>query len=130
MSNYATAGPTSTNLSSGDRTWAVVAHLSAIIAAVLSAGSLSLLGPLIVWAIKKDSPGVRQAAAGAFNFNLAFWIVYLLAWVLTITVIGAVVGIPLLVIAFVVSLWCHIRGAVAASNGMSYSYPFQIRVLH
>lgn len=129
MSNYATTGQRSTSLSSGDRTWAIIAHLSAIIAAVLSAGSLSLVGPLIVWAIKKDSPGVRQAAAGAFNFNLAFWIVYLIAWVLTITIIGAVIGIPLLIIAFVVSLWCHIRGAMAASNGEAYDYPFQIHVL-
>ena len=48
---------------------AILAHLSAPIAAVLSAGLLSLLGPLLVWLVKKDDPFARRAAAGAFNFN-------------------------------------------------------------
>jgi len=54
----------------GSRLAAIIAHLSAPIAALLSAGSLSLLGPLLVWLVKKDDPYARRAAAGAFNFNL------------------------------------------------------------
>lgn len=30
---------------------------------------------------------------------------------------------------FVVSAWCHIKGAVRASNNQPYDYPFQLRVL-
>ncbi|OLL82996.1 hypothetical protein Ae263Ps1_0051c [Pseudonocardia sp. Ae263_Ps1] len=56
----------------GSRIAAILAHLSAPIAAVLSAGLLSLLGPLLVWLVKKDDPFARRAAAGAFNFNLSF----------------------------------------------------------
>ena len=52
-------------LSGSSRLAAVLAHLSAPIAALLSAGSLSLLGPLIVWLVKKNDPYVRRAAAGA-----------------------------------------------------------------
>ena len=115
--------------SSSSRVAAVLAHLSAPIAALLSAGSLSLLGPLLVWLIKKDDPYARKAAAGAFNFNLTFWLLYLISWVLIFTVIGAVIGIPLLIVLFVVSLWCHIKGAIRAADDRPYDYPFQIRVL-
>lgn len=116
---------------SGDeRTMAVLAHLSAPIAAVLSVGWLSMVGPLVVWVIYKDrDPVVRQAAAGAFNFNLAFWLVYLVSWVLILTVVGAVIGLPLLVVGFVVAAVCHVVGAVRASRGEPYHYPFQIPVL-
>ena len=108
---------------------AILAHLSAPIAALLSAGSLSLLGPLIVWLVRKDDPYARRAAAGAFNFNVTFWVLFLISWLLIFTVIGALIGIPLLVVLFVVSLWCHIKGAVRASNDQPYEYPFQIRLL-
>ena len=108
---------------------AILAHLSAPIAAVLSAGLLSLLGPLLVWLVKKDDPFARRAAAGAFNFNLLFWALYLLSWLLIITVIGIVVAVPLMLVLFVVSAWCHIKGAVRASNNRTYDYPFQLRVL-
>jgi uncharacterized Tic20 family protein len=118
-----------TTPSGGSRLAAIFAHLSAPIAALLSAGSLSLLGPLLVWLVMKNDPYARKAAAGAFNFNLTFWLLYLLSWVLIFTVIGAVVGIPLIVVLFLVSAWCHIKGAVRAADDRPYDYPFQIRVL-
>src|SRR5690349_17750767 len=113
----------------GSRFAAILAHLSAPIAALLSAGSLSLLGPLLVWLVKKDDPYARRAAAGAFNFNLSFWLLYLVSWLLILTVIGAVIGVPLLVALFVVSAWCRIKGAVRAADDRPYDYPFQLRVL-
>ena len=115
--------------SAGSRIAAIFAHLSAPIAALLSAGSLSLLGPLLVWLVCKNDPNARRAAAGAFNFNLSFWLLYLISWLLIFTVIGAVVGIPLIVALFIVSAWCHIKGAIRAADDRPYEYPFQIRVL-
>ena len=94
-----------------------------------SAGSLSLLGPLVVWLVMKNDPYARKAAAGAFNFNLAFWLLYLVSWLLIFTVIGAVIGIPLIIALFLVSAWCHIKGAIRAADDRPYDYPFQIRVL-
>ena len=115
---------------SEDRTMMVLAHLSAPIAAVVSFGSLTILGPLLIWFIYKDrSPMVRQAAAGAFNFNLMFWLLYLLSWLLIFTLIGAVIGIPMLIVIFVVSAVMHVMGAVRASQGRPFTYPFQIPVL-
>lgn len=114
-----------------DRSASMLAHLSAPAAFLLSAGWLSFLGPLIVWFIYKDrSVWTRRAAAGAFNFNVSFWIINLIAWVCIFTVIGAIVGLPLLVISFVVAAWCHIKGAIRSSKGEPYDYPFQIPILH
>lgn len=128
MSQPRQSGPGSIP-SGGSRVAAILAHLSAPIAALLSAGTLSLLGPLLVWLVKKDDPYARRAAAGAFNFNLSFWVLYLLSWLLVATIIGAVIGIPLLIVLFLVSAWCHIKGAVRAADDRTYDYPFQIRVL-
>lgn len=115
--------------SASSRVGAILAHLSAPIAALLSAGALSLLGPLLVWLVLKKEPFARRAAAGAFNFNLSFWLLYLISWLLIFTVVGAVIGIPMLIVLFLVSVWCHVKGAVRAADDRPYDYPFQIRVL-
>ena len=128
-SPYPSQQPYPTVPSGSSRIAAILAHLSAPIAALLSAGSLSLLGPLLVWLVKKDDPYVRRAAAGAFNFNLSFWLLFVISLLLVATVIGVVIGGPLMVLLFVVSAWCHIKGAVRASQDRPYDYPFQIRVL-
>jgi uncharacterized protein len=125
---YRDATPAATP-SASSRMAAILAHLSAPIAALLSAGSLSLLGPLLVWLVKKDDPYARRAAAGAFNFNLTFWFLYLISWLLIFTVVGAIVGIPLIIVLFLVSAWCHVKGAIRAADDRPYDYPFQIRVL-
>lgn len=112
-----------------DRTLSILAHLSAPIAALVSAGWLSLVGPLLVYLFRKDDPRVRAAAAGAFNFNVAFWLLYVISWLLILTLVGAVIGVPLMLIGFVVSAWCHLKGAIRAAQDRPYEYPFQIRIL-
>lgn len=113
-----------------DRALTVLAHLSAPIAAVISLGWLTILGPLVIWLIYKDrSQLVRKAAAGAFNFNLMFWVLYLVSWLLIFTLIGALIGIPMLILIFVVSAIMHIVGAVRGAKGEQFTYPFQIPVL-
>lgn len=120
-------------ISSGERTWMIMAHLSAPIAFILSAGSLSFLGPLVIWLIQKDSsPAVRASAAGAFNFNLSFWVLYLLGWVVGIVTLtlGFIVVIPFWIVIFLVAAFVHIKGALRAARGETYRYPFQLPVLH
>lgn len=117
--------------SSEERTASVLAHLSAIIAAVVSAGWLSIVGPLIVWAIYKDrSPLARQAAAGAFNFNLAIWAAFIVGWICFFTIILIPAALLLWLVAAVTALVCHIQGAIRANNNEPYRYPFEIPVLH
>ncbi|MBK7722031.1 MAG: DUF4870 domain-containing protein [Austwickia sp.] len=113
-----------------ERSMAIIAHLSAIIAMVVSAGWLSFAGPLLVWFLYKDkSPYVRQAAAGAFNFNVWAWAMSIVGWILMITVIGIPIAIILWAVAGMMTLWCHIHGAVRAANHQPYRYPVSIRLL-
>lgn len=116
---------------SDERSMAVLAHLSAIIAMFLSAGWLSFAGPLIVWFLYKDRSGyVRRAAAGSFNFNLWAWLMNAIAWVLMFTVVLIPVSVILWAVAGIMTLWCHSHGAIRASKGQSYDYPASIRILN
>lgn len=115
-----------------DKSLAVLAHLSAPIAAVLSVGTLSILGPLVIWLVYKDrSELVRRSAAGAFNFNLAFWVVYLIAFIFAVVTLGLglFIVIPVGIVVFIVAAVAHIMGALRASRGEPFDYPFQIPVL-
>ncbi|GAA1894784.1 DUF4870 domain-containing protein [Lapillicoccus jejuensis] len=118
-------------ISSEERTASVLAHLSALIAAIVTAGWLSFVGPLVIWAIYKDrSPMVRQAAAGSFNFNLGLWVMNVVAWICLFTVVLIPLAIILFLIANVGMVVWHLLAAYRASQGRTYSYPFQIRILH
>jgi len=116
--------------SDSERVVSIFAHLSAIIAAIVSVGWLSILGPLVVYVVYKDrSPLVRSAAAGAFNFNLAIWAMIVVGWVCVLSVVLLPIGVILWIIAAVAGLVCHLLGAVRANRGQPYTYPFSIRVL-
>jgi len=116
--------------SGDDRTIAVIAHLSPLIAMVVSAGWLSFLGPLIVWFIWRDrGPLIRNAAASAFNFNVTVWVVSILAWISIFTVILIPVAVVALIGIFIAQLVLSIKGAMAASRGEIYRYPWQVPIL-
>lgn len=120
-----------TSMTSGEeRSVASLAHLSAIIAMIVSVGWLSFVGPLVVWFLYKDrSAFVRAAAAGSFNFNIWVWVMNIVAWILAFTVIGLPVAVVIWIVAAVLTLWCHIRGALLAQRGELYRYPFVIGLL-
>ncbi|PYF96724.1 hypothetical protein SAMN05216184_11815 [Georgenia satyanarayanai] len=113
-----------------DRTIAVLAHLSPLIALIFSAGMLSFLGPLIVWFVWRDrSPLIRNAAVSAFNFNVTVWVASAIAWICVFTVILIPLSIVLWVGAFIVQLVLSIKGAMSASRGEVYRYPLQVPIL-
>ena len=124
------ANANSDEVSSDERTMAILAHIAAVLAMVVSAGWLTFVGPLIVWFIYKDkSSFVRNAAAGAFNFNLAMTIATVVGWVLCFTIILIPLAIIAFIVIFVTTLVCSIKGAVKASNKEFYYYPFGINLL-
>lgn len=113
-----------------DRALAVLAHLSPLIALVLSAGFLSFLGPLLVWLIWRERGDlVRNAAASAFNFNLTVWLASIIAWICLFTVILIPVAIVLWVAAGIAQIVLSIIGAIRANKGVVYRYPFQVPIL-
>lgn len=117
---------------SEEKTWSILAHLSAPLAALLSVGMLNFVGPLIIWALYKDkSQRVRHASAGAFNFNLSLWIFYAILVLLSVLTLGVglLITIPLGVVVWIASIVIHVMAAIKASNGEVYTYPMQIPVL-
>ena len=131
--NYSPQGfnPTANNgVAADERTVAILAHLAALIAMVVSAGWLTFVGPLVVWFIYKDrSRFVRNAAAGAFNFNLAMTVTTVVAWILCFTIILIPVSIIAFIVVFVMTLVCSIKGALKASDNRLYRYPLGINLL-
>jgi uncharacterized protein len=114
-----------------DKTLAVIAHLSPIIALVLSAGWLSFLGPLIVWLIWRDRGGlVRNAAATSFNFNITIWLAFVIGWICVFTIILIPVALILFFVPGILQLIFSILGAMKASRGEAFRYPFQVPILH
>lgn len=113
-----------------DRVLASLAHLSPIIAAIVSAGSLSFLGPLILYFVYKDrSPLVRNAAASSFNFHITVWASWIAAWIFFFTIVGIPVAIVLWVVPAIAQVVLSVIGALRAWNGEVYRYPFQLPIL-
>lgn len=100
------------------RTMALLAHLLAI--------PFPLLGPLIIWLIKKDeSPFVDDQGKEALNFQIFLLICYVVSYALMFVVIGCITT-PLLMIAHLVL--CIMAG-MAANKGEWYRYPVNLRLI-
>ena len=103
------------------KNWAVVAHLSALVGVL---GIPPLVGPLVVWLLKRDvHPFVDEAGKEALNFNITFFL-YLVVSALSIFVLVGVVLLPVVVVAWFVLV---VIGTVRTSEGVSYRYPLTIR---
>lgn len=118
---YAATAPAMV-VSAEDRNYAVAAHLSAFLAAAVA---ISPLGPFVVYLIAKDRPFVRENAVEAFNFNLTMWIGVMISLPLMFVLVGFITA-PAFGLAMLVF---HIIGAMKASSGEVYRYPFSWRVL-
>lgn len=115
---------------SDERLWAMLAHLSAPIAWIASAGWLNFAGPLVVWALFKDrSAFVRNASAGGFNFTLTMTAMSIVGWILVFTVIGAPLGAIMIAIGGLGAIVLGVLGALKSWHGEAYTYPWQLRVL-
>lgn len=112
------------------RTWAIVCHLSLLIAGVLSAGYLAFVGPLIFWFLYKDRDQlVRNAAAGSFNFAVTLFVATAIATVLQFTIILAPVGWIIWGLVYIAGILFPILAALAASRFELYKYPATLPLL-
>ncbi|HJR73267.1 MAG TPA: DUF4870 domain-containing protein [Luteimonas sp.] len=122
--------------SAEERQWAMFAHLSALIGGIVTAGWLAslgcLIGPLIIWQIKKDTmPFAADQAKEALNFNitLAGLMVILTALGLLTIGIGFIVIAPLMLLIGVAALVFIIIAAIKSNEGVAYRYPFTLRLI-
>jgi len=107
-----------------ERTWGMLCHLSALSAFVTGIGAI--LGPLIVWLIKKDqSAFVDAQGKESVNFQLSCLLYFIISGLLVLVLIG----IPLLIALSVFWLVEVIIASVAANNGTYHKYPLCIRFI-
>jgi uncharacterized Tic20 family protein len=110
-------------------TWAMMAHLSAILAAILTGFFGGWIGPLIVWLVKREeSRFVGEQAREALNFQVTLMIGYVIAWGVTLVTCGA--AFPLLLGVLLFQIIFGIIASIKANSGQAYSYPCNIRLIN
>ena len=109
---------TTTEVSSDQRTLAMLAHLLGIFTGVI--------GALVIWLMKKDEGGfVENQAKEALNFQITLLIASVIGMVLTLVLIGFLVLLAVAVASIVFS----IMGAMKAYSGERYRYPVALRLV-
>jgi len=111
--------------SSEIRNWCVLCHASALLGLFFHFFG-HLLGPLIVWLIKRDlSPEIDANGKESLNFQLSMLIYDVVAGILCVVLIG----IPILIALWILNTVLVIIASVKTGEGKFYRYPLTIRFL-
>jgi uncharacterized protein len=118
---------------SDQQTWRVIAHASAFVQLV---GIPSVVGPLVVWLIRRDDPVVEPHARAALNFQISLLIYFMVgvavAFVAALTIVGLVITVLILVgllILVVLEMVFALLATVEASKGQLYHYPLSLNLI-
>lgn len=113
---------------SEDRNWGMAAHLSAL---VMIVGVPAVVGPLIVWIVKRDQPFVSEHGREALNFNISMLIygAALVVFGIVTLGIGLLLVLPAAFALLIAWLVLLVQGAMAAARGDRYRYPLSIRLI-
>ena len=104
--------------SSNDQTMIVLAHLGGLVLGFIPA-------LVIMLTAGTKSARVRAQAVEALNFQITLMIAAVIAFLLTVVVIGILLLPVLMVVGFVFP----ILAAVKVSNGQDYTYPLTLRLV-
>ena len=108
-----------------ERTWGMLAHLSALAGVVVWLLGC-VLGPLAVWLARRDqSEFVAAHAREALNFNITVVLAAVVCIALMVVFVGFILGTALFIGWLVLTLIAAIR----ASEGELYRYPFSLRLV-
>lgn len=106
-------------VSQDEKTLGIVMHVLCLV-------GFPILGPLIVWLVKKDQSNyLDRQGRELLNFQLSFLLYAFLSGLLCFVLIG----IPLLFAVGIATLVLTIVGVVNASEGKVYRFPLTIRLL-
>jgi len=87
---------------------------------------LPIIGPLIVWLMKKDQSTYLDAQGRELmNFQISLLLYFFISFLL----VFVIVGVPLLFVLGFGSLILTIIGLVKAADGQLYRFPLTIRLL-
>ncbi|MBD9501902.1 DUF4870 domain-containing protein [Pseudomonas sp. PDM23] len=104
------------------RQWAMFCHFAAFLGFIFPFGNL--LGPLIVWQIKRESdPFVDRQGKEALNFQITVSLAVVVSCLLMLVVIGFL----LLGLVSIGALVLTIIAGIKANEGLDYRYPFTWR---
>lgn len=113
--------PLGYDVSSEERTWGVAVHAVAFLGFIVPLGNI--LGPLVVWAIKKDEGQfVDENGKQSVNFQIT-WTLLLIGAALSIILVIGLIIFPLVVIAYFILI---IIAIIRASNDQVYEYPLTL----
>ena len=111
-----------------ERLWATLAHLSAF--AIYFTGIGHLVGPLVIWLAKRSgNPFIDDQGREALNFQITWTIMMVANCILFITIIGAVIAVPLFYVLPVYHVVCMIMAAIKANDGVAFRYPLTLRLI-
>lgn len=117
--------PGSKEVNKDARMWAMICHLAGLAGLVVPVVGC-IIGPLIVWQIKKEEfPFVDEQGKEAVNFQISMLIYGIVAGLLCFVCVGVVL-LPAVAIFDLVFL---LIAAVKANNGEHYRYPLTIRFI-
>jgi uncharacterized Tic20 family protein len=120
-----TIPPTSSATSSSTRTWCILCHASALLGLFFHFLG-HIFGPLIVWMLKRaDSPEIDAHGKESLNFQLSMLIYDAAALILCFVLIG----IPILILLWILNTVLVIVASIKASDGQLYRYPLTIRFI-
>jgi uncharacterized Tic20 family protein len=122
--------PESKEINKDARMWAMFCHLAGLAGLVIPFVG-SIVGPLIVWQIKKDDfPFVDEQGKEAVNFQISMLLYGVIgSAVCLVTCVGAPL-VPIVCFAVgIVDLVFLLIAAVKANNGHHYRYPLTIRFI-
>ena len=105
--------------SQDEKTLGIVMHVLCLI-------GFPILGPLIIWLIKKDESAYLDAQGREL---LNFQITYLIYAFASFLLIVFLIGIPLLFVVGIAMIVLTIIGIVRAAEGRVYRFPLTIRML-
>ncbi|MFC6865486.1 DUF4870 domain-containing protein [Halomicroarcula sp. GCM10025817] len=107
-----------------EQTWAVILHASAFTGLMVPFGNV--LGPLLVWLIKKDeSAFIDESGKAALNFQLT-WTMLMLVALLTLLVGIGFLLVPVVAVAWIVIV---VLATVRASDREVYDYPLTVDLI-
>ena len=121
-----TTPPSTSVTSSNIRTWCVLCHASALLGLFFHFLG-HIFGPLIVWLLKRgDGAEIDAHGKESLNFQLSMLIYDAVAVILCFVLIG----IPILLLLWVLNTVLVIIASIKASDGELYRYPLTIRFIN
>jgi len=107
------------------RNWAMGSHMIALVG-LLGNGLGFLVGPLIVWLVKRDDhPFIDEQGKEAVNFQITM----MGAIIICIPLVFVAIGIVLMPLIGIFDVVLTIIAGVKAANGEHWRYPLTIRFI-